>query len=172
MKPTLWQRYCKPTTTVAPKRTRRIYENADSLADEQKFADCFAEAHQHLSLRKLPMSYTADFAVVSLGEVCGFVEFRRRFYSMDELFSMGGYQMSVQKVMNLQRLHEQTGRPVHFYLQTLDCAKKQFWKLDLAEVNLRNLRLMWWVNEQRGDWQDTEPAALIPTRFFVPTPWK
>ena len=138
--------------------TRAHYETEADLRHEES-AKSRIERAWGVRLEKLPLSYSADWAVCYKdGTVVGWIEYKRR--NMD----WGKYEtvvLGARKIADMLRLAE-FGQSAVFVVETNDGA------LRWIEINRKNTGDLRWggrTTKQR-DWQDREPVVHFPIKEF------
>jgi hypothetical protein len=133
---------------------RPIYERPANLKDERD-AIPKIERLWGCSLVKLPIAYNLDFAAVRDGRVVAWIEFKRRhrlFGAFADVF------LSVQKLRTAHQL-ESVSKAGSFFVVQFDDVLVSAPILGEWPIEIRG-------RTDRGDWQDLEPVARIPTSAF------
>jgi len=156
---------------------RPCYETTGTLQDEMSFQEWFA-LRNNLHIKKMPRAYGIDFAVYNQNHILmGFVEYKTRNHTMDQLRQWGGYKLSVHKFMRMVEMTEQTGRQACLFIQTKELPNTHYWRFKVESGQLALFPIQDWEPYKGGvavsgrkreqiDPQDTEPAVLIPCDYF------
>ena len=134
---------------------RPAYESDWDRAAEESVCEALVAAWR-CSVRKLPLSYRLDYALLRGYDIVGWLEIKVRKKRYDTLI------LSAHKWMDGLRLSGTFGKPFIIAVQFPDqllYAKA----LDFAGVALR-----WGGRSDREDWQDTEPVVYLPIDVFQP----
>ena len=113
-------------------------------------------------MKPTPRMYQVEFVATRDGKPVAWVEFKERNYSMERIKSMGGYMLSLHKLMAAKNLHEITGLPFLLYIKATDGLYYKLFKSFKAE------NICFGGRTDRGDPQDMEPCVLIDTDEFTP----
>lgn len=133
---------------------RPLYESDNDLQNEKQIIKLLSHKWG-CSFYKLPIRYHLDYAATRNKEVVAYVEVKARNYSMQQIDSMGGYMLSVGKIV----------------------AAKNMWLPSIVVVKLIDGIYQCRIDEglfpvhimgrtDRGDNQDVEPCVLIPSTKF------
>jgi hypothetical protein len=135
---------------------RPVYENAESLAEERRFASAIEE-RWNCRLRKQPRHFILDFAVERDGVIVGFAEIKCRNYRSD---AFRDYMISLSKIARAREIKRVTG------LDTALCVR--FTNADLMRkiTDDRTVSVGMGGRKDRGDPEDIETVAMIPLREF------
>jgi hypothetical protein len=137
---------------------RPMYERPSHLAAERA-AIGVVEGAWRVRAVKLPIAYGVDYALTRDNRaVCGFVEVKCRNNASGQYPT---YLLSLGKLLAARRLAAATRLPFALVVTFSDGA--YFW-LDGGEEVAVEIG----GRADRGDWQDTEPCAMIPMSRFKP----
>jgi hypothetical protein len=141
------------------KVARKMYEDEATLSLETDFRRDI-ENWTGVDLKKLPISYRVDFAILDGTRIRGFCELKCRvveFKTYDSLIlSLGKWDA----LINLQRsTPDMRSRVCVRYLDG------DYW-YPVSEDSIGEVSVRWGGRNDRGDWQDMEPVVHIPTRLF------
>jgi hypothetical protein len=137
-----------------------MYETSEDLASEREAADLIQEAWR-VTLRKLPISYGADWAIEKDNLIVGWGEFKRRKFDWGDFDSI---MLSVRKVSDLLRLAEIEGKSF-FFVQAND-------GLRYSQILATDRFRIGWGGRtcKTRDADDIEPVALLPIARFKVIP--
>lgn len=133
---------------------RTPYETDQDRVEEDAIAKMVCEAWS-CAVVKLPRAYNLDRAILRDREVMAWAEIKRRKRTLEQYPSVF---LSMQKVFAAHNFHLVTGKPCLFIIKFDDC-------LAYADM-LPKRKIEFRGRVDRGDWQDQEAAAVIPTREF------
>lgn len=139
--------------------TRPIYESEADRQRERKTAEIL-ERHFKCQLRKAPALFAVDFVAVRDGKPVAWVEIKNRNYSMEQIKKMGGYLISLKKIIAAKQLHEVTGLSLALVVHATDGV---YFDL-ISDFTVRNLTIG--GRTDRGDHEDVEPCALLDVTKF------
>jgi hypothetical protein len=139
---------------------RPTYETDANLRSEIAVKEIL-EKNWNCELTKLPTQYRFDYVAERNGKVVAFIEIKVRKYSYNRIDEMGGYMISLSKIVAAKQFAMAAGiRSIlavsmfeGVYYFPID---KQFVTSDLAIKG----------RTDRGDWEDVEPCVLIPMNEF------
>ena len=139
--------------------SRQMYENKESLSLEDDFRQSIEERTK-VSLKKLPISYRVDFAILDGTTVQGFCELKCRAVASKTydtlILSLGKWEA----LLNLRRSAEN--------MRSRICVRYtdgDFW-YSVREDSPKEVTVKWGGRSDRGDWQDMEPVVHIPISLF------
>jgi hypothetical protein len=140
---------------------RPTYETDANLRSEVAVKQIL-ERNWNCDLIKLPTQYRFDYVAERDGKVVAFIEIKVRKYSSIQIDAMGGYMISLSKIVAAKQFSMAAGiRSVlavsltdGIYYFPID---KNFTTDDLAIKG----------RTDRGDWEDVEPCVLIPMGEFL-----
>ena len=134
---------------------RQLYESDKDKAEERRIADIL-QARWNCQVTKLPNAYNLDYACHRMKELRWFVEIKSR-----NCFSTAypDIILSLHKVFAARQFAAETSKKCFFVVQWLD-------RLAYANILKETWPIAWGGRDDRNDWQDKEPVALIPIRLF------
>jgi len=133
---------------------RPVYENEGNLADERLIADAVAKAWD-CTVVKLPRAYNLDYAILRHKELVAWCEIKRRFRTLEQYPNTF---LSMQKVFAAHNFHNVSEKPC-FFIVGFDDHLAYADMLPKRSIEFRG-------RTDRGDWQDVEPVATVPTADF------
>ena len=134
---------------------RKIYEREEDRRNEWDFAVGLCGIW-NVRLKKLPIKYGLDFALMRGDELRGFLEIKCRGNASTKY---SNYLLSLHKMGQAKRLHELTGKPSILAVQFYECNLCAY----LHEVRFT---VGFGGRDDRKDWQDNEPVAMISMGDF------
>lgn len=140
----------RPTYETAGNRQAQT----GAASEIEKYFDC--------EMRPTPRMYQVDFVAMRNGKPVAWIEFKERNYSMERIKSLGGYMLSLHKLIAAKNLNEITGLPFLLYIKTTDGIYYKLFKSFKAK------NICFGGRTDRGDPQDMEPCVLIDTDEFIP----
>ena len=140
---------------------RPAYETDENLISEIAVKKII-ERNWNCDLIKLPTQYRFDYVAERDGKVVAFIEIKVRKYSSAKIDAMGGYMISLSKIVAAKQFAMAAGIRSVLVVNLIDGIyyfpiDKQFATSDLAIKG----------RTDRGDWEDVEPCALIPMGEFL-----
>ena len=147
-------------------KMRKIYENEESLANENRVKQLIEEIAD-CTLMKLPRKYSLDWAILRNDDFVAFAEYRRRFkWTWDSMRFQGGFYISLHKWKEATSWCWLTAKPFFIFLELDDGVYFADFK-EPEEFESPYVRWMDRVNKKRGDWQDNEPMVVITMEKFA-----
>ena len=139
---------------------RPTYETSADLLAESNAASVIGEAWR-VNLKKLPVSYGADWAIERDSMIVGWGEFKRRKFCWGDFDSI---MLSVRKVADLIRLASIDGK-AFFFVQADD-------GLRYVEISASDTYRVAWGGRtcKTRDNADIEPVVMIPLSKFKAIP--
>ena len=141
---------------------RPLYETQTHLDQEQGVAAVISSRWDCQPV-KLPIKYSLDFALVRNKRIVSYCEMKTRNYTMNEINSMGGYLLSLNKWINAQNMCKSSGVPFTLIVQTVD---KKIW-YSVFKDDFSKLTTYMVGRKDRNDWQDIELCVLISANRFT-----
>jgi hypothetical protein len=138
---------------------RPIYESESDRKRERKVAE-IVEQHFKCQLRKAPALFAIDFVAVRNGKPVAWVEIKCRNYSMARIGQMGGYLISIKKLIAAKQLFEITGLKLALIVAATDGVYCHL----ISDFTVKNLTIG--GRTDRGDTEDVEPCALLDVSKF------
>lgn len=140
---------------------RPTYETDANLRSEIAVKEIL-ERNWNCDLIKLPTQYRFDYVAERDGKVVAFIEIKVRSYSSIQIDAMGGYMISLSKIIAAKQFAMAAGIRSILAVNLADGIyyfpiDKNFTTDDLAIKG----------RTDRGDWEDVEPCALIPMNEFL-----
>lgn len=150
-------------------KNRPIYENSETNAMEERFRGEFEGAFKNLKLRKLPRSYALDFAVweKSSDRVVALIEYKQRKYTSVQMERWGGIKISLNKIKHALEYQKLFNVPVRLIYKLSDNLEREYYRFDVTEENVARCSVGFLELVSRGDWEDREPAMIIPMSLFA-----
>jgi hypothetical protein len=140
---------------------RPTYETDENLRSEIAVKEIL-ERNWNCDLIKLPTQYRFDYVAERDGKVVAFIEIKVRKYSSAKIDEMGGYMISLSKIVAAKQFAMAAGIRSILAVSLTDGIyyfpiDKKFTTDDLAIKG----------RTDRGDWEDVEPCVLIPMNEFL-----
>jgi len=150
--------------TMTNRNFRPRYETADTLAQEESFKSLFEQSFPEVELRKMPIQYRIDFAVLDKKEerIIGMVEYRTRRYTKRKMDELGGVKISLMKILTGIEMSEKMGIPVQGFFSFMDSPTGEFHRFLMTRENYDRCKTGWMNFKGRNDPQDCEPVVVIP----------
>jgi hypothetical protein len=140
---------------------RPIYETQAHLDQERTVLALLTERWQ-CDARKLPYSYSVDFAFTRNHEIAAFCEIKSTKYKFASFAKYGGYLLGLNKWNAAKALCTTTSLPFFLVIEDPD---KQIWYLKTEHFN--DLPLRYYGAYKRNDGQDIEPCVVIGLDKFT-----
>jgi len=141
--------------------SRPMYESQADLDREAKVAAVIARKWNCVPV-KMPIKYSLDYAMMRGQKIVSFCEFKTRGKTLDEIASLGGYLVNLDKWMNAQNMTKATGLPFTLVVQTID---KKIW-YSVFKDDFSVLTNHYRGRKDRQDEQDIGPCVSISTKTF------
>lgn len=143
---------------------RPKYETTETLEYEEDFKYLFESAFPEVELRKMPIQYRIDFAVLNKSEerIIGMVEYRTRRYTKKKMDELGGVKISLMKILTGIEMSEKMGIPVQVFFSFLDSPRGEYHRFLMNRENYDRCQTGWMNFKGRNDPQDCEPVVVIP----------
>jgi len=136
---------------------RPLYETADDRQREIAAINRLLRGTEK-TVRKLPIRYGVDFAIIKDGEITAWVEVKCRFNESDKYPTL---MISAAKIWQGVYTSINTGKPFFVVAEWTD--KIGFTKIETVE----GLSLGFGGRTDRNDSQDVEPVYFIPIKIFT-----
>lgn len=134
---------------------RQIYESEQDRINERRLADVIQGAYD-CELHKMPMKLSLDFMAIRGGKAVAFFEMKHR---SNLMAAYPTCMIAMHKVMMADALARSTGLPSFLAVQWKDRA-------GMCRLPTRSTHYGVGGSVRRGDPQDIEPMAYIPTEEF------
>ncbi|MAH80873.1 MAG: hypothetical protein CMP39_04260 [Rickettsiales bacterium] len=156
-------------TEMAYNAPRQIYENNDSINNENFFAQLLRNSVPEYKIDKIPMKYHFDFACTDskTGDIKVFIEYKHRSCTWESQIHYGGYRIGLEKWAAMCDWQEKLGVKCLFYVHFSDAEPNHFQRYVISKKELKDLRLVFWGGHKRHK-DDNEPAVVLPTNNFLP----
>ena len=150
---------------ISGESMRPLYETKEHVERETALAMSIeaygtAQVNKTVKLRKMPIKYGLDFAMIVGGRVIAFAELKCRKYSYAEIDSLGGYMLDLMKITRIIEHINNTGLPVHLFVEL----KGEVYHAKFTDKP--KFKLVFGGRNDRDDWQDNGPMGLIPMSEF------
>jgi len=133
---------------------RPRYENPIDLENEKIVANEIKKRFR-LDLKKLPIDYNVDYALMSNSKIRAWAEVKSRSCKSTAYDS---YMISLNKILRGLWISQQTDRPLFLFVK---------WKDLTGYCKIETITgLGWGGREDRNDWQDLEPMCHYPITNF------
>ena len=144
---------------------RPLYETEKHLERETAFATALEaygtfQINKPVKLRKMPIKYGLDFAMVVDGRIVSFAELKCRQYTYAQIDRMGGYMLDLMKISRIIEHIKNTGLPVLLFVEL----KGEVYQAKFTDKP--KFKLVFGGRNDRDDWQDNGPMGLIPMSEF------
>jgi len=145
--------------------TRPVYETEDDKLNEMAIGALFG-AYSCLVINKLPRFFPLDFAGINKdNQIKMWVEIKARIYSSKQIDSMGGYMISLAKIMKAERVSSFTGCPFFLVVGLSDGVFYK--KMDQTPQNsFMPSSMKLGGRRDRNDPEDTEPCLFYDINQF------
>lgn len=135
---------------------RPYYENNTTLEAERKAILRYAQAWG-CDVRKLPVRYTIDYAMISDNKISAWAEIKCRNVDVNQYATL---MISAEKIWTGLRMSQISGIPFILVIEWRDVLGA----LVVKKEHTYDIRIA--GRKDRDDWQDMEPMIFFPTNIF------
>ena len=156
--------------TMTNRNFRPRYETADTLAQEESFKSLFEQSFPEVELRKMPIQYRIDFAVLDKKEerIIGMIEYRTRRYTKRKMDELGGVKISLMKILTGIEMSEKMGIPVQVFFSFMDSPTGEFHRFLMTRENYDRCKIVVRSNNKSmGNFEQFDRSVCRPMRFLM-----
>jgi hypothetical protein len=136
--------------------SRPMYENSATLEAERRAIMRYAKAWDY-DVRKLPIRYNIDYAMMSQTKITAWAEVKCRNVDVNQYPSL---MISAEKIWAGLRMAAISNIPFILIIEWLDVLGS----LEVKKEHALDVRIA--GRKDRDDWQDMEPMIFFPTNNF------